>query len=219
MTTLYFDTESIEIPTWVIDHLSFRRWAHSDEFPNSGRICFIKDKLSVDMSKEQFFTHNQLKNEIAFILTGIIRQEHLGRFVPDGMLFSNLEAGFTTQPDGAFLSNETLQSGRVKLLEGASNGYVEMEGIPDMVLEIVSDASVKKDTLILVDQYWLAGISEYWLIDARSNAVRFDILRYTNKGYTPARKQAGYAKVFNKLFRLTRQLDDLGNPEFRLSAR
>jgi Uma2 family endonuclease len=221
MTTLYFDTESIEIPTWVIDHASFRRWAHSDDFPTSGRICFLKDKLSVDISKEQFFTHNQLKNEISFVLTGIIRSDHLGRFVPDGMLYSNLETGFTTQPDGAFLSNATLQSGQVKLLEGASNGYVELEGIPDMVLEIVCDASVKKDTVILVDQYWQAGIPEYWLIDARSDTVRFDILRHTNKGFTPARKQAGYTKsqVFNKSFRLTCELDELGNPEFRLLTR
>jgi Uma2 family endonuclease len=221
MTTIYFDTETIEIPSWVCDHASFRRWARSEDFPESGRICFINRKFCVDVSKEQFFTHNQLKNEFAFVLTGFIKTGRLGRFVPDGMLLSNVEAAFTTQPDGAFVSREALRSGRVKLIEGATNGFVELEGVPDMVLEIVSDSSVKKDTIVLVDQYWQAGIPEYWLVDAREETIRFDILRQGAKGYTAVRKLAGYAKsqIFNKSFRLTRQLDESGDPEFSLSIR
>ena len=221
MTILHLDNETIEIPTWVSDHSSFRRWLDSNDFPDSGRICFIDEEIWIDKSKEQFFTHNQPKNELAFVLTGIIKAGRLGRFVPDGMLLSNLETGFTTQPDGAFVSNETLRSGRVKLIEGATSGWVELEGAPDMVLEIVSDASVKKDTQILVDQYWQAGIPEYWIIDARGEQIRFDILRHTSKGYTPARKQAGFTKslVFGKSFRLNREFDEAGNPEFSLGVR
>jgi Uma2 family endonuclease len=221
MKTLYFDNETIQIPLWVSDHASFRRWVDSNDFPDSGRICFIADMIWVDKSKEQFFTHNQLKNELAFVLTGVIKAERMGRFVPDGMLLSNLDVGFTTQPDGAFVSNESLRSGKVKLIEGASSGFVELEGTPDLVLEIVSDASVKKDTLTLVDQYWEAGIPEYWLIDARAEVIRFDILRHTSKGYAPARKQASFAKslVLGKSFRLTRGVDEAGNPDFSLEVR
>jgi Uma2 family endonuclease len=194
---------------------------NTNEFPESGRICFIDGEILVDTSKEQFFTHNQLKNELAFVLAGVIKAGRLGRFVPDGMLLSNLEAGFTTQPDGAFVSNESLRTGGVKLIEGAASGFVELEGIPDLVLEIVSDASVKKDTQVLVDHYWQAGIPEYWLIDARSEILRFDILRHTSKGYTVTRKQAGFAKslVLNKSFQLTRDSDEAGNPEFSLGVR
>jgi Uma2 family endonuclease len=221
MTTLIFDNDTIEIPSWATNHAGFRRWINSDEYPDTGRICFIDDKLWVDMSKEQFFSHNQLKNEFAFVLTGLIKAGRLGRFVPDGMLLTNLQVGFTTQPDGAFVSNETLRSGEVRLIEGASSGFVELEGTPDMILELVSDSSVKKDTLVLVDQYWQAGITEYWLVDARTESIRFDILRHTSKGYTPVRKQAGFAKsqVFGRSFRLTRNIDDTGNPEFSLNVR
>ncbi len=221
MTTIYSDTEIIEIPSWVCDHASFRRWARSDEFPESGRICFFNGESCVDVSKEQFFTHNQLKQEFNLVLGQLAKQSRVGRYVPDGMLFSNVEAAFTTQPDGAYVSRDALRSGRVKLIEGATNGFVELEGVPDMVLEIVSDSSFKKDTMVLVDQYWQAGIPEYWLVDAREEAIRFDILRHGSKGYTAVRKQAGFAKsqVFNKSFRLTRQLDESGDPEFSLSVR
>ena len=199
----------------------FAAAARSDEFPESGRICFINGEFCVDVSKEQFFTHNQLKQEFNLVLGLLAKQSRMGRYVPDGMLLSNTEAAFSTQPDGAFVSREALRSGRVKLVEGAGRGFVELEGVPDMVLEIVSDSSVKKDTIVLVDQYWQAGIPEYWLVDAREEAIRFDILRHGSKGYTAVRKQGGYVKsqVFGKSFRLTRQLDESGDPEFSLSVR
>jgi Uma2 family endonuclease len=221
MTTIHFDFETIEIPTSVTDHAGFRRWALSSEFPESGRICFIDEKICVDMSKEQFFSHNQVKQEFNRVLGDLVKKGRLGRYVPDGMLFSNIGAELTTQPDGAFISRRTLESGRVRLVEGASSGFVELEGIPDMVLEVVSDASFKKDTVILLDQYWRAGIPEYWLVDARSDELHFDIYRHSAKGYTPARSISGHLKshVFGKSFKLSRQLDEDASPEFTLWIR
>lgn len=221
MTTIHFDTETIEIPAWVADHAGFRQWALSDEFPEAGRICFIDEKICVDMSKEQFFSHNQVKQEFNRVLGDLVKKARLGRYVPDGMLFSNLEAELTTQPDGAFISHQALETGRVKLLEGASSGFVALEGIPDMILEVVSDASFKKDTVVLMDQYWRAGIPEYWLVDARSEELRFDMYRRGAKGYQPARSVSEHLKshVFGKSFHLARHRDEAGNPEFTLSVR
>jgi Uma2 family endonuclease len=107
------------------------------------------------------------------------------------------------------------------LIEGAQEGYVELEGTPDMTLEIVSASSVEKDTDILRNDYWRAGISEYWLADARGERPRFDILRYTSRGYVPTRKQAGWIKsaVFGKSFRLIVRTDALGHPEYTLRCR
>jgi hypothetical protein len=63
-----------------------------------------------------------------------------------------------------------------------------------MTLEIISASSVEKDTDILRNDYWRARISEYWLVDARGDTPRFDILRYTQRGYVPTRKQGGWVK-------------------------
>ena len=90
-----------------------------------------------------------------------------------------------------------------------------------MVLEVVSDSSVDKDTVLLRDLYWQAGIAEYWLVDARGERLSFDILRHTSKGYTAVRRQSGWLKssVFNKSFRLTRRFDKQDNPEYTLALR
>ena len=90
-----------------------------------------------------------------------------------------------------------------------------------MVLEVISPSTVIKDTERLRDLYWHAGISEYWLVDARGDRLEFDIFQRTAKGFTATRKQGGWTKsiVFGKSFRLTRQKDDLGHPEYTLAVR
>jgi hypothetical protein len=69
--------------------------------------------------------------------------------------------------------------------------------------------------------YWQAGVSEYWLVDARGEQLVFEILRHTPKGYVPVRKQAGWQKstVFAKSFKLTVQPGRDGHPEYTLLVR
>jgi hypothetical protein len=87
--------------------------------------------------------------------------------------------------------------------------------------EIVSASSVEKDKETLLDLYWRAAIPEYWIVDARTDRLEFDIFRHTVGGYVATPRQAGWLKsnIFGKSFRLTRRLDDTGNPEYTLSVR
>jgi Uma2 family endonuclease len=113
-----------------------------------------------------------------------------------------------------------LQQGRVKVVEGKARGYVDLEGTPDMVLEVVSDSSVEKDTVVLRRAYAQAGIPEYWLVDARQEPLRFDILRRTERGYVAARRRSGWlhSDVFDCWFRLTAQPGGDGFPVFTLEV-
>jgi Uma2 family endonuclease len=221
MNTFALDGEFVHIPGWVEDLASFRRWFQSDEFPEIGRICYLNGEVWVDMSKEQIFSHNQVKNEYAFVLTGLAKASRRGRFFPDGVLLTHEEADLSSQPDGTFISYESLETGRVRLVEGVQEGYVEIDGTPDMVLEVVSTSSMEKDTITQLDLYWRAGIREYWLVDVRGERLEFDIWRHTPTGYVPIRKQRGWVKstVFGKSFRLTRQNDERGDPEYTLAVR
>jgi Uma2 family endonuclease len=221
MSTVMFNDGSVRIPSWVVDRAAFRRWLNSDDFPETGRICFLAGEVWVDMSMEQLFSHNQVKHEYGLVVGGLVKAGRLGRYFPDGILVGNAEADFTTQPDGTFVSSAALETGRVRLVEGAKAGFLELEGSIDMVLEVVSDSSVYKDTVLLRDLYWQAGIAEYWLVDARGERLNFEILRHTPKGYVALRRQGGWLKsnVFNKSFRLTRQVDALGNPDYSLEVR
>jgi Uma2 family endonuclease len=221
MITILSESDQVQVPTWVVDLESFRRWADADDFPEKGRIWFLKGEVWVDMSKEQVFTHVLVKTKIAYTLTGLAEAGQLGMYLVDGALLSSELADISGKPDGIFIANATRQSGRIRLVEGMEEGSAEVEGSPDMVLEVVSRSSVKKDKVILRQAYWEAGVREYWLVDARQEPLAFDILRHTARGYTATRKPEGWVKsaVFGKAFRLVVRTNSVGDPDYTLEVR
>ena len=221
MCAVIIEADNLCVPTWVTDLASFREWADSEDFPEYGRICYLEGEVWIDMSKEQLYTHNKLKTRYYIVLGTLVDAEKLGDFFSDGVSVVHPDADLSAVPEAVFLSNETLASGRVRLIEGARRGLVEIEGSADMVLEVVSDSSVRKDTMRLRKLYWAAGVREYWLVDAREQPLSFEILRHTAKGFVSVRNQGGWLKsaVFGKSFRLTQQTDALGHPAFTLEVR
>ncbi len=216
-TTFVFEgAKQVDVPNWVTSLETFLVWAESEEFPEHGRICWLDGGVWIDTTMEQIFTHGQVKNEIAFTLTGLAKTHGLGIYFPDGALFVNEEAGLAVIPDGMFLSNESIGAGRVEFVEGADGGYTRILGTPDLVIEIVSTSSVKKDEIILRQSYWEAGIPEYWLIDARSEPIRYEILKHTARGYTSVRPKAGWlpSPTFGKSFRLIAKSAKGSTPQF-----
>jgi Uma2 family endonuclease len=213
--------ERTRIPGWVNDLNSFHRWALSSKFPKRGWISYLQGEIWVDMSPEEFLTHNQVKGEYAVVLGGLARRDRLGRFCHDRMLLVNVAADLSTEPDGMFISNKSRLAKRVRLVRSKNKGYMEVRGAPDMVLEVVSRTSEKKDTEVLMDGYWKAAISEYWLVDARGGKATFNIYQREAERYVPVRQQAGWQKsaVFGKSFKLTVEKDEFGEPEYTLPLR
>jgi Uma2 family endonuclease len=209
------------IPGWVVDLASFRRWACSEDFPRRGRFCYLNGELWVDLTMEQLFTHNQVKTEFTLILGALVKGENTGYFFSDRVSLTHPAAELSTEPDGVFVPYDAVRQGRVRFVEGAEEGHVELEGTPDMVLEVVSASSVRKDTVLLRDLYWRAGVPEYWLADARRDPPHLDVLRRGRRGYTATRRQAGWlaSAAFGRSFRLTQQPDPLGNPRYTLAVR
>ncbi|HJZ90244.1 MAG TPA: hypothetical protein VKE40_05185, partial [Gemmataceae bacterium] len=78
-----------------------------------------------------------------------------------------------------------------------------------------------KDTEFLFDAYWQAGVTEYWLVDARQDPIQFDIFRHTVKEYKRAPKKHAWvtSRVFGKSFRLSVTKKDTGHPEYTLDMR
>jgi Uma2 family endonuclease len=221
MSTVVVEGDVVHIPARVVDLDSFRRWGESQDFPESGRIGYLNGEVWVDMSKEQLFSHLLVKSQYNMVLGRLAEEKKPGLYFPDGLFLTNLAVDFSWKPDGTFVSMESLQRGLVKLVEGEEGDFVELEGSPDMVLEIVSRSSVHKDTVELRQAYWEAKIREYWLVDARREPLRFDILRHSPKGYVATRKQGGWIKsgVFDKFFKLTQEVSRLGHAQFTLSVR
>jgi len=220
--TFIDESRRVSVPGWVTDLESFRRWTDSDDFPDEGQVWWLLGEVWIDMSKEQIFTHVQIKTEITVVLGALAKREKLGRYLTDGVLLSNFAADISGNPDGLFLSKATRTSDRIRLIEGKKEGgYVELQGTPDMVLEIVSQSSEEKDEVQLRQAYFDAGIPEYWIVDVRKEPSRFDVLRRTTRGYVNTKKLGGWVKssVFGRSFRLLVASDEVGDPEYTLEVR
>ena len=215
------DSIELDIPSWVTDLGSFRKWIDDPQFPEKLPVWWLRGKVWADMSREQLFSHNLVRTAITSVLWQLVLNEDLGVLWSDGAFLSNLDANIGGKPDLLYCSHESLASGKLALVEGSEGGAVEVQGTPDMVLEVVSRSSVKKDTQELFEAYWQADIPEYWLVDARRTPVRWDIWKHTPEGYVAARKRDGWIKsnVFGKSFRLTEGKDRSKLPTYRLEVR
>jgi Uma2 family endonuclease len=214
------DRHTIRIPASAGTHAGFRAWTTSDDFPYHVRPAFINQEIFIDMSGEELETHSQVKSEVNYVLIGLNREQQLGKYYPDGAQVSNEAVGLSSIPDGVLVKKASLQSGLIRMVprKDRKGQYVELEGRPDWLMEIVSDSSVHKDTVDLRHIYHQARIPEYWIIDARGDEIVFRILHYRRTGYAAAPKRNGWqrSQVFNCSFRLTRQRDDLGLWEYTL---
>ena len=219
MSTVVIE-ESVRIPDRVVDLKAFRAWARSASFPQKGRIAFLDGEVWIDMSPEELFTHNVVKGRFAVVLDGLVTSSRLGRYFHDRTLVSNPEADLSTEPDGTLVTYDSFRSGRVRMVKG-KHGVMELEGSPDIVLEVVSPSSVKKDTVVLRELYWKAGVREYWLIDARRAQPRFDLLRRGRSDWLLSRGQGGWlaSGVPGRSFRLFVKPDEIGLAEYTLEVR
>jgi Uma2 family endonuclease len=217
--------ERVEIPMDLRSLADFRAWALSDRFPERGRFDYLAGRIEVDMSPEDLFCHGTLKTEIVSTLHQQVKRLELGHLFTDSTRVSCPEAELSVEPDVVFVSHDRLESGRVRLVPKAGAGpgrYVELEGPPDLIVEIVSDASVEKDTRRLPDAYFRAGVAEFWLADARGSELVFRIHHRGPSGFCAASVQpGGYqgSTVFGGAFRLDGNRGDRGQWRYDLVHR
>jgi Uma2 family endonuclease len=207
-------TRDINLPTRACTFEGFGKWVWSPSFPRHGWIKFLGAEIVIDMSPEELETHNLVKTEVERVIANLNVELDLGKFYSDRSLLRNQATGLSTEPDGMFVSWQAIESGRVRLLPHRRRpGRVrEIEGAPDWVLEVISESSVRDDTVELRREYHRAGIREYWLIDARGKAIVFQVLQHRRSGYVAARHRGGWvhSKVFGRRFRLERRRDRMG---------
>ncbi|MBI4604924.1 MAG: Uma2 family endonuclease [Planctomycetes bacterium] len=214
--------EGIEIPAGITSLERFRAWVRSEAFPERGRIDWVAGRLEVDMAPEDVFTHGTPKSAIAGKLIALLQESEKGLVFIDKTRISSSTADLSAEPDVLVILDETLESGRVKLVPKASGEegrYVEVEGSPDLVVECVSDSSVKKDTKLFRELYHAAGAREYWIIDARREKVDFKVLCFRKDGFVEARRDSAgclHSEVLGRRVRLVRSPKRSGAVYFRL---
>jgi len=113
--------------------------------------------------------HQRIQSRLIVALSNFVNQHHLGEVFGTP---TDLKLGKnTTQPDIIFLSKE--HASRAKALE--INGYA------DLVVEILSKSSVKRDRQTKFRLYQDAKIPSYWIVSPEAEQI--ELYRLTKEGY------------------------------------
>lgn len=225
MSTVVSFENRVELPLNIGSLAEFRQWTHAPDFPTTGRIDFLPHRIEVDTSPEDIYCHGRIKSRISSRLDQLASELDLGDIFVDGTRVVAPEVGLSVEPDIFLVTHQSLEEGRVQLVPGASHEpgrYVEFEGGPDLIVEIVSDSSEDKDLRRLPALYFASGVTEYWLVDARGDNLLFQIhergkhaivaIIADEDGYTPS-------PTFGRSFRLNRSRNRMGNWQYQLEDR
>ena len=91
--------------------------------------------------------------------SGYVFGDHVDVYFPDGS---------TYKPDLVVVSEEN------KNIMSSNKGIY---GAPDMVVEVLSKSTMKKDFTIKKDTYEKFGVKEYWIVDPYMQSIEVYILR------------------------------------------
>lgn len=108
--------------------------------------------------------HQKISSNLHFLIRSYVRTRNLGevRYSP---LDVRLCPGTIRQPDIVFMSNE--HKDRI------TKSYW---GVPDLVVEILSESTEKADRIDKFSEYEKAGISEYWIVDPSEGVIEVHVL-------------------------------------------
>lgn len=213
------DTVDIPDTAWTLE--GFRAWSLSRDFPQRGRIDYLAGSIEVDMSPEELRTHVLVKTAIGVTLHELVARRETGNVYIDGARVSSPAGRLSVEPDVVVVLWDSLDAERVREVPSPRTGkYMELEGAPDLVVEVVSDSSVGKDLRRLPPLYAAAGVPELWLVDARGRkGIRFDIRTLGAEGYRKVAPDEGgwtFSPQLGVRFRL-RQLEPRpGRRSYRL---
>lgn len=208
----------LEIPGQALSLAGFREWVASLG-ESAPRMCFSSGRLHIEMSPQDYKTHAPVVDAINDTLVGITRERDLGRYFRPPSWFTDEAASLSTEPDGFFVRWGAIESGRVRVNPERTS---ELLGRPDMVLEVVSKSSRKKDTTELVEDYARAGIEEYWIADATSAQPELRILVLRSSKYEPSPPDPdGWiaSPMWGAAFRLVRRAERAGWIDYSLERR
>lgn len=184
--------ENFRIPEDADTYDGFLRWSESAEFPEAGRIDYLGGEIDVDMSPEDLYTHSVVKTAVALTLGSLVVEPDLGDLFIDRAQIRSRFAQLAAEPDLVVVLHSSLESGQVRPAPSLKrpDRYRSLEGAPDVIVEIVSDSSVKKDYDRRPPLYARAGIPELWLIDARKADLHFAIHTLRESDYLPVPSDA-----------------------------
>lgn len=154
--------------------------------PDDGRRYEILDG-DLYMSPAPFVFHQRLVLRLATVLKTHVEAQDLGEvFIPPIDVI--LSKHNVVQPDVVFVSQSRRE------IVGEKN----INGAPDLLVEVLSSSSVERDTRDKRNIYARCGVDHYWLIDP--DETRIVELKKVDKAYAQIAEVAGRGQWRPQLF-------------------
>ncbi len=124
---------------------------------------YVDGEIIKDMSVTQ--RHDFLTNFLITALTFYVSTKNLGRICGEPYQMKMTIDGKTKgrEPDIFFV--KTVNLDRI--------GEQFFDGAPDLIIEVISPESVIRDTQDKFEEYEIAGVEEYWIIDPHRRTANF----------------------------------------------
>ena len=109
--------------------------------------------------------HQEISGNIGFLIWSFVKQKGLGKVfnAPVDVVFDDDEV---FQPDIIFIKSENQ----------SIIGKNAIQGVPDLIVEIVSPSSAFYDTIEKKEVYGKYGVTEYWLVFPDEKVIEIFIL-------------------------------------------
>lgn len=106
--------------------------------------------------------HQSVLGDVFGFLWLYLQGNPIGRVYPApfDVLFSQFDV---VQPDILYMSNATAARVITPL---------NVQGAPDLVIEVASPRTRRRDATLKYDLYERSGVAEYWIVDPEANVVR-----------------------------------------------
>ena len=128
--------------------------------------------------------HQRISGSLHLLIASWLETHPIGRifYAPYDVVFSTFDV---VEPDLLYLSNERA----AQVLTP-----IHARGVPELVVEIASPGTRKRDETIKRRLYERVGVSEYWVVDPKLDVVRI----YRQSG-----------EVFGRVLELSREANDV----------
>ncbi|MEK7255490.1 MAG: Uma2 family endonuclease, partial [Bacteroidota bacterium] len=166
--TLHQNQSAMEVLEKMLTYREFREMEFPDDDP------FEYELLNGELVRKASPTirHQRIVRKISFAIDNYLEQHPLGEvfFAPLDVVLDDVNA---PQPDVFFVSNS-----RNYILDEEEQVVI---GVPDLVVEIISPGSVKRDRVTKKKIYQQFAVPEFWLVDPSNRTV--EVFRFQDGHY------------------------------------
>jgi Uma2 family endonuclease len=137
------------------EYCSYEDWLEMDE---RIRAELVDGELYMMAAPEQ--RHQEILTELLRQLATFLRGHPCKVFpAPFGVRLSQNE-DTVFEPDIVVVCDKTKLNGKI------------CDGVPDLVVEIISPSSMRYDRVFKFNRYLRAGVREYWIVDGETNSIQ-----------------------------------------------